>query len=360
MRLPPSWERFWFAPEPTSTLALLRIAYGLLLLAWATTLSFDALAFFSDSGFLPERPRDPGTWSVLDLASSDTAVTVVLALLFWAAVFLVVGFHTRLAAVVAFVAVVSLHRRNPFVFQAGDNLLRSFSFYFLFVPAGVALSVDRWRQAKSRFWEFPPRAAWGLRLIQVQLSILYLFSVWEKVRGQTWNDGTAVSWALRIDELVRLPLPLSITESVLISNVATYGTLAVELALAVLIWNRRARPWVLAAGVLLHLSIEITMRVGFFSVGIFLYYVAFLPPDTVSARLLALRDWMGRSPLPPLRTLAAAGPAADPPAELSPPEAVVPSQVATREDGEGESAEPGGDRRREESTSEESGIRNLR
>lgn len=360
MRLPPSWERFWFAQEPTSTLALLRIAYGVLLLAWTTTLSFDALPFFSDSGFLPERPRDPGTWSVLDLASSDTAVTVVLAVLFWAAVFLVVGFHTRLAAVVAFVAMVSLHRRNPFVFQAGDNLLRSFSFYFMFVPAGVALSVDRWRQARSRFWEFPSRAAWGLRLIQVQLSILYLFSVWEKARGQTWNDGTAVSWALRIDELVRLPLPPSITESLLISNVATYGTLAVELALAVLIWNRRARPWVLAAGVLLHLSIEVTMRVGFFSLAIFLYYVAFLPPDTMSARLLALRDWMRRSPLPPLRTLAAAGPAADPPAELSTPEEVVPSQVATREDGEGETAEPGGDGRRGASTREESGIRNLR
>ena len=32
-----SWNRFWFAPEPTSTLAVLRIAVGLLLFAWTVT-----------------------------------------------------------------------------------------------------------------------------------------------------------------------------------------------------------------------------------------------------------------------------------------------------------------------------------
>ncbi len=308
MRLPAAWERFWFSPEPTSTLAVLRIVYGLLLLAWTTTLSLDAATFFSRSGILPERPPVPWTWTVLDLAPSDTAVAIVLALLVWAALCLVVGYHTRLAAVVAFVAVVSLHRRNPFVFQAGDNLLRSFAFYFMFAPAGVALSVDRWRQMRARFWEFPRRAVWALRLIQVQLSILYLFSVWEKLRGQTWHDGTASSWAMRVDELVRLRLPPSITESLLVSNVVTYGTLAIELALAVLIWNRRARPWVLAAGVVLHLSIEITMRVGFFSLVALLYYVAFIPPEVVTDRLLRLRARLRRSPLAPLRALASAGP----------------------------------------------------
>lgn len=51
----------------------------------------------------------------------------------------------------------------------------------------------------------------------------------------------------------------------MVSNLATYGTLALELGLAVLIWIRRARPWVLLAGVAFHLLIEITMRVGFFA-----------------------------------------------------------------------------------------------
>lgn len=322
-----AWQQFWFRPEPTSTLAVLRIVYGLLLLAWVTTLSFDAATFFSSSGILPEHPRSIGFWSVLYLAESDAAVAIVMAFLVWAAVCLTVGFHTRLAAVVAFVAMVSLHRRNPYVFQAGDNLLRSFSFYFMFAPAGAALSVDRWRRAKERFWEFPARPAWALRLIQVQLSILYLFSVWEKVRGTTWNDGTAVSRTLRIDELVRLELPSSITESLLISNVLTFSTLAIEIALALLIWNRRARPWVLAAGFVLHLTIEVTMRVGFFSLAVFLYYLAFLPPDAVSERLTALRDRLRHTRLAGRRRLPSSSPGEGRPQPEVPAPEPVPSQT---------------------------------
>lgn len=76
------------------------------------------------------------------------------------------------------------------------------AFYLVLAPSGAALSVDRWRRAKDRFWEFPQRAPWALRLIQVQISVVYLSTVWSKVQGTTWNDGTAVSYALRMDAVV--------------------------------------------------------------------------------------------------------------------------------------------------------------
>jgi hypothetical protein len=75
----------------------------------------------------------------------------------------------------------------------------------------------------------------------------------------------------------------------LIANLMTYGTLAVEGSLAVLVWNRRARPWVLLAGVFLHLGIELTIRVGFFSLGMITLYLVFLDPDWAAAHLLAFR-----------------------------------------------------------------------
>lgn len=260
-----AWDGFWLSPGPTSTLAVVRVAYGLLLLTWALMLASDLSSFFSTSGILPEGPGIPWAWSPVDTIASDTFTVALFWLLVVAAACLVLGFHSRLAAVLALVVMISLHRRNPWVFQAGDMALRVFSFYFIFAPAGAALSIDRWRRCRATFWEFPQRSLWALRLIQVQLSVIYLSSVWTKVRGTTWNDGTAVSYALRTGELVRLELPAQITESVVVSNLATYGTLALELGLAVLIWNRRARPWVLLAGVAFHLLIEITMRVGFFS-----------------------------------------------------------------------------------------------
>jgi hypothetical protein len=64
-------------------------------------------------------------------------------------------------------------------------------------------------------------------------------------------------------------------------NVATWGTLTLELAAGILVWNRRLRPWVLAAGVLMHTGIMLTMNVGFFTPAMFVLYLAFVSPETV-------------------------------------------------------------------------------
>ena len=42
-----AWERFWFSPEPTSSLALFRIAIGTVCFAWALSLVPDLRAFIS-------------------------------------------------------------------------------------------------------------------------------------------------------------------------------------------------------------------------------------------------------------------------------------------------------------------------
>lgn len=307
-RLASLWNDFWFRPTPTSTLAMVRIAYGAVLVCWCALMSFDLVAFFSDSGILPDAPDRPYAWSLLEVLDSRTALFVLFGLLVVAACCLLVGFHTRLAAVVAFVLLVSFERRNVLVLNAADILLRLFGLYLALAPAGAALSVDRWRRARDRFWEFPQRAPWALRLIQIQVSVLYLFTVWLKLQGETWNDGTAVSYSLRVSEVARFEVPAWIASSALVSNVATYGTLAIETALALLIWNRRARPWVIAGGVALHLSVLASIMVGLFSVTVFVGYLAFTPPDTATRWLEALRRWLWRSSSPRLRQVAAAGP----------------------------------------------------
>jgi hypothetical protein len=55
----------------------------------------------------------------------------------------------------------------------------------------------------------------------------------------------------------------------------------VELAIAVLVWNRRLRFWVLGAGVLMHLAMMINLNIGFFSLAMFVLYLAFIPWETV-------------------------------------------------------------------------------
>jgi hypothetical protein len=284
-----SWERFWFAQRETSTLALIRITFGVLMLAWAISLSTNLLTFFGPTGIITAQPQTEA-WGILRWFPSESAVLALYAILLLAAICTIFGLATRLATLALFVCVISFERRNPFVFNSGDAVIRNLSFFLMLAPAGAALSLDRLRRNRSNFWSFPVRSHWPIRLMQIQLCVIYLAAVWAKVRGVTWNDGTAVSYALRIDDLARFPLPHFVAESPLIVSLATYGTLAVELAIPILVWNRKARPWVLLAGIGMHMTIDYRIMVGFFSYAIILMYLSFLPPERASAVILWIRQ----------------------------------------------------------------------
>ena len=102
-----------------------------------------------------------------------------------------------------------------------------------------------------------------------------------KLSGHAWSDGTAVSYALRLDDMLLLPTPDVFSTNPLIVNVATWGTVALELSLGILVWNKRLRPWVLAAGVMMHTTIALTINVGFFSPAMMVLYLAFVPATLV-------------------------------------------------------------------------------
>jgi vitamin K-dependent gamma-carboxylase-like protein len=299
-RLVVAWNRFWFQPVESSTVALFRVAFGLLALGYTLSLAPVLFAFYSDDGILPAQPTYSGTlaWGLLGFFPSDAAVVLFYFLLLVGTIALLAGFRARLAALVVFVCIISFGRRDPWVLNSGDLLVQVLAFYMLFMPSGTGLSVDRWLNEPRRFWEFPARAIWPLRLVQVQVSILYLAAVWAKVRGVTWNDGTAVSYAFRIDDIARFPVPGFVTDSLVLANLLTYGTLAVELSIGILVWNRILRPWVLLLGIGLHLGIDYAVRVGFFSYAVLVAYIVFIPPEAARSFILATRDRVARLTLP--------------------------------------------------------------
>jgi Vitamin K-dependent gamma-carboxylase len=299
-RVVDAWERFWFTPVEASTFVLFRLAFGLVALGYTISLAPALFAFYSDDGILPAQPKYTGTlaWGLLGWFQSDGVLIVFYFLLLISAIALLVGFQTRVAALVFFVCVISFGRRNPWVLNSGDLLVQVLAFYMLFMPAGLAVSVDRWLKAPRSLWDFPMRAIWPLRLVQVQVSILYIAAVWAKVRGTTWNDGTAVSYAFRIEDVARFPVPGFVTDSLVLANLMTFGTLAVELSIGMLVWNRVLRPWVLLLGIGLHLGIDYAVRVGFFSYAVLVAYVAFVPPDAARSFMLGARDRLSRVSVP--------------------------------------------------------------
>ncbi|MGH2727901.1 MAG: HTTM domain-containing protein [Actinomycetota bacterium] len=301
------WDAFWFSPTSVATLTVLRIAFGVIMFFWAVAIAPDAINFFSSDGVLPAHPTAGPRWGLLALFHSDIAIVAVTVLLLVSAACLAAGYRTRLAAVCAWVALMSFTRRDPFIFNSGDAVLRNFALFLALAPAGEALSLDRWRADRAGLWRFPERAPWALRLFQIQVSTVYLFTVWAKARGERWFAGTAVSESLRVDDLLRLRLPDSLTDSVLLANLLTFGTLAVELSLAILIWNRRWRPYVIVAGIALHFFIEVTFALGFFSMVMIASYISFVPEDAMERFLGRVRTRMRGSRLGFLRRIAEAG-----------------------------------------------------
>jgi hypothetical protein len=290
------WNRFWFDPVSTAPVAVFRIVFGLVVFFWTLSLLPELSPLFTKEGVLPQQPHyTAGAWGLLGSFPSKTAVVIVWTVVLVASIALVLGLFSQLAAAVVFVGVLSFERRNPWVFNSGDDLIRLLAFYLVFAPTSASLSLRTFLRNRREFWNFPARAAWPMRLLQIQFSAVYLFAVWDKTRGTTWNDGTAVSIALRITDIERFPVPGFVTHSLLLSNLLTFGTLVIELSLAILVWNRRLRPWVLLAGLSLHLGIEYSVRVGFFGLSITSMYLLWVPPERMEAVLLALRRRLSRA-----------------------------------------------------------------
>jgi hypothetical protein len=283
-----AWQEFWFRADPVYTLGLVRIAFGALVIGWTLALLPGLYDFFGANGVASYGEMGRHRWSVFEIWTGDNALLIGWVVLFLAAIALTIGWHSRIAAILVFILIVSFDRRNPMVFNSGDVVIRIEALFIALAPCGAALSLDQ-RRRTGQFWSAQVRPRWPLRLMQCQLSLIYLATVQFKMFGDTWPQGTAVSYALRLEDMVLLPIPDIVRTHALLMNAATWGTLVLELAIGVLVWNRRLRPWVLGAGVVMHTMIMITIAIGFFSLAMFVLYLAFIPPDTAQRLIGKMR-----------------------------------------------------------------------
>jgi hypothetical protein len=272
-----AWRRWAFDPVDTAPMAALRIACGLLVLGWTLSLLPDAQAFLADDGLTAGPVDGTGGWWTVPIASPYGA----LALLGAAALALTLGWRTRVASVLVVVLLIALQRRNVYVLNSGDLLLRELALFVALMPAGETWSLDARRRGSQL------RAPWALRLLQLQVSALYLFSVTAKLHGDSWQNGSAVGMALQLEDLQRLVVPESVATSVALSALLTYGTLVAEAFLVIGLWLPRTRWWAMAVGIGVHLGIEATLLIGWFSLTVIACYLAFVPAPTL--RRLAAR-----------------------------------------------------------------------
>ncbi|MBI1281455.1 MAG: hypothetical protein GC179_25230 [Anaerolineaceae bacterium] len=284
---------YWFGDVDARPLGLFRIAFAALMLKEAIYHIFVADIWYSDGGMLPSAllPRVSPTTPTLMSGLSETWMAIAFFAL-WAVVafLLLIGWQTRLMSILNLVLLVSVINRNQLVVTGADSVMQVLAFWSLFVPLGCCYSVDARRRVSN---QRPTTYAFPVRMIQLQIALVYIFTTIFKLQGQTWPSGDALYMAMQV-RMHTFPLAewLLINASTSVLRTLTYIALLIEGGFALLVFAPIFQPYLrrvgLIAGVMLHIGIGLVMNIPNFPLVMIISYLMLLDSgwvDWIDGRL---------------------------------------------------------------------------
>jgi hypothetical protein len=307
------WTALWDEREAPTSLWLCRVLVACVVLAdlFSAELSGAGLGAFAPPpeglGYATQ-----GQWST-NLFGATTATAH--GLYFMAGVgatCFLFGVATRVAGLGLALALAELGNLAPEGDRGVDVLLRIAILVLVCSGSHVRWSFDAW--LGSRLGKLPPALipAWPRRLLMLQLVWLYFSAAHNRGDPAWWPTGgfSALATLLNDPHYARFS-PGWLAHVYPLTQAATVTTMSFELGSPLLLFltyldrdphrggrvgelvrRYRVRWLWLALGVMLHLGIAITMRLGIFSYGVLALYPVFIYPDewrAWAARLLGRR-----------------------------------------------------------------------
>ena len=292
-------------------LGAFRIAVALVLLADLLVYRLPAVrTFYTDDGVLPRATLAEAfplleRVSLYAMSGSAGVQIGLLAVAVAAAVCLLVGYRTRVAAGLSFLLFASLYARNPYVLNGGNTVLVAFLFLSLFLPLDARWSLgagrrggrdDRGGDARGDDGERradagegasagggdagdPRVCSLGTAVTLLTLVSIYAANAVSKYRSDAWMSGAAVPRIFQLGEFtVRLgPLVSEYTAVLAAVNWLWIALLSVSPLLVVA--TGRRRTGLALAFVSAHLGMAATMRLAVFPYVMSAVLLLFLPPD---------------------------------------------------------------------------------
>lgn len=219
--------------------------------------------------------------------------TIVVAAL-WA-----LGWRTRVLTPILWVLNWSLHARNPLLWDGGDNVVQLVLIYAMAMDLAAVASLDATRRARRANPATPangPIASMfhnaGVLACALQICLVYGIAGLTKVQGATWQNGTALYYALRGGEFTWAGYSEWIFENGTLLAILAYGTVAFQISFPFMLFLGRARLrlLILAVGLSFHLGIMSFMALvsfGAFMMAVDLMFVT--DAEYAAARRLAGR-----------------------------------------------------------------------
>jgi hypothetical protein len=200
-QLPESWERFWFGLAPSRAVSTFRVAlctvaafHFLLFLTWVPAwLSGDGWFDVATGRYvIGDGVPDTGSfyrWSPLFNATHPGAAYAVCGIGLAASVAAMLGVGSRWGPLVAWLCMLTIHHRAPWLSMPGEILLTAGLFYLLIDPGRTAWTL------RPGFDDAAERvsANLALRCSQIHLLIWLVFSVISMLQYAVWWNGSAVS-----------------------------------------------------------------------------------------------------------------------------------------------------------------------
>ena len=275
---------YWFGKVDPRPLALFRILFGLGLCHDLFNYSQDLGVFATDLGMLPRGTQgDPRAWSLFNFFGNSASVTALFAVGCCIIVSYTLGYKTRLSSALGWLFLTSLHTRNLYVTDGGDDLARNLLFLSIFGDLSGCWSIDTHLGKKARFV-----TALALRFLQLHIVLLYFVAARLKFRAG-WLTRNIIYQCLQLTGFLRPP-GLLLLKSPLFCRASTLMTLGMEWAfpfLALSPWRVAwSRGLAIAAGGGVQLAILLTMRVGLFTETMLASMALFMRPEWF--------DWLGR------------------------------------------------------------------
>lgn len=261
----------------------MRIGISIILLIDLCIRALSIKAFFTNEGILPIDVLLQYNWNPYYFSfhtlSGDLWFQVLLFIVNAIFIgFLLVGYQAKLMTVFCWLFIVSLHNRNPFILQGGDELLRIILFWAMFLPWGERYALKKISQVKQKYFSFS-----NVGYVFLVASV-YFFSALLKDSAEWRTDFTAIYYALSIDQM-RLPLGTILYDYPVLLKGLTCSVFYIELIAPIFLIMPFASTKIRLVGiialVLLQIGIGSTIYVGlFFMIGI-VALIGMLPSKTL-------------------------------------------------------------------------------
>lgn len=276
------------------SLALFRMCIALVIIIDVVQRFRDLEPFYSDSGIFT-RIVQMGSYNTnyisLNMISGSLYVQAfifLMAILF--ALFLLIGFNTKLSTIVSWFLLLSVHVRNPILSNGGDELLRQMLFWSMFLPLGACYSVDSILNP-SKEKSVNRILSMATIAILAQIVLMYLITIVFKHRTEEWTNGTAVYYALSHDHYIT-PFGRFLFSKPELMKILTYGAYWFEFIGTLLLFSPIVtvfiRTLMILAFILFQIGMGSSMEIAFFPWVSSISMILFLPSQVWDNIILKL------------------------------------------------------------------------